>query len=160
MQYRFIEKQDIKTLADLRLEYLRETTERAIPGELQTNTVQYLETEFAAGTLAGIVAAEDGQIIAIGMMSLFSIMPTVRNATGKRGYLFNFYTNPEFRRQGIATAILNRLKDEASRRGVVDLFLNAREMAIPLYEKTGFTFLHHEMRAMTNVRQNISPVGR
>ena len=146
MQYRFIEKQDINTLTTLRLEYFRETTERAIPDDILPNTVRYLEAELTAGTLVGIVAVEDDQIVAVGLLSLFSIMPTLRNPTGKRGYLFNFYTKPEYRRQGLATSILNQLMNEARRLGVCDLFLNTREMAIPLYENAGFRFLLHEMR--------------
>ena len=146
MQYRLIEKHDINTLTALRLEYFRETTERAIPEEVLPNTVRYLEEELATGTLVGIVAVEDEQIVAVGLLSLFSIMPTIKNPTGKRGYLFDFYTKPEYRRQGIATSILNQLMDEARNRGVSDLFLNAREMAIPIYERAGFTFLRHEMR--------------
>lgn len=146
MQYRFIEKHDINTLTALRLEYFRETTERAIPEEVLPNTVRYLEEELATGTLVGIVAVEDEQIVAVGLLSLFSIMPTIKNPTGKRGYLFDFYTRPEYRRRGIATLILNQLMDEARNRGVSDLFLNAREMAIPIYERAGFTFLRHEMR--------------
>lgn len=146
MQYRFIEKHDINTLAALRQEYFRETTERAIPEEVLPNTVRYLEEELATGTLVGIVAVEDEQIVAVGLLSLFSIMPTIKNPTGKRGYLFDFYTRPEYRRRGIATLILNQLMDEARNRGVSDLFLNAREMAIPIYERAGFTFLRHEMR--------------
>ena len=146
MQYRLIEKHDINTLTALRLEYFRETTERAIPEEVLPNTVRYLEEELATGTLVGIVAVEDEQIVAVGLLSLFSIMPTIKNPTGKRGYLFDFYTRPEYRRRGIATSILNQLMDEARNRGVSDLFLNAREMAIPIYERAGFTFLRHEMR--------------
>ena len=146
MQYRFIEKHDINTLTALRLEYFRETTERAIPEEVLPNTVRYLEEELATGTLVGIVAVENERIVAVGLLSLFSIMPTIKNQTGKRGYLFNFYTRPDYRRQGIATEILNQLMDEARNRGVCDLFLNAREMAISIYENAGFRFLKHEMR--------------
>ena len=146
MQYRFIEKHDINTLTALRLEYFRETTERAIPEEVLPNTVRYLEEELATGTLVGIVAVEDEQIVAVGLLSLFSIMPTIKNPTGKRGYLFDFYTRPEWRRRHIATEILRRLIDEARKLGVCDIFLNAREIAIPLYEQAGFEFLHHEMR--------------
>ena len=146
MEFRLIEKHDINTLTALRLEYFRETTERAIPEDIRVNTVQYLEEELTAGTLVGIVAVEDEQIVAVGLLSLFSIMPTIKNPTGKRGYLFDFYTRPEYRRRGIATLILNQLMDEARNRGVSDLFLNAREMAIPIYERAGFTFLRHEMR--------------
>ena len=146
MQYRFIEKHDINTLAALRQEYFSETTERAIPEEVLPNTEKYLETEFETGSLVGIVAVENERIVAVGLLSLFSIMPTIKNPTGKRGYLFNFYTKPEYRRQGIATSILERLAGEARKRGVCDLFLNAREIAIPIYERAGFTFLRHEMR--------------
>ncbi len=146
MQYRFIEKQDINALAALRLEYLSETTERPLPDEIMPNTVRYLEDELNTCALTGVVAILDERIVAVGLLSVFSVMPTARNTTGKRGYLFNFYTRPEYRRQGIATTILDKLKDEARRQGVCDLFLNAREMAIPLYEKAGFTFLQREMR--------------
>ena len=146
MKFRFIKKHDINALAALRLEYFRETTERAIPDDVLPNTIRYLETEFFAGSLVGIVAVEDERIVAVGLLSLFSIMPTIKNPTGKRGYLFDFYTRPEYRQQGIATAILNQLIDEARKRGVCDLCLNAREMAIPIYEKAGFRFLRHEMR--------------
>ena len=146
MQYRFIEKQDINTLVAFRLEYFSETTERTIPEDILPNTVRYLEAELATGYLVGIVAVDGEKIVASGLLSLFSIMPTIKNPTGKRGYLFDFYTRPEYRRRGIATEILTQLMDEARKRGVCDLFLNAREMAIPIYEKVGFRFLKHEMR--------------
>lgn len=105
-----------------------------------------LENKLNTGKLMGVVSVLGERIVAVGLLSVFSVMPTVRNTTGKRGYLFNFYTRPEYRRQGIATAILNQIMDEARRRGVCDLFLNAREMAIPLYENAGFKLLRHEMR--------------
>ena len=144
--YRFIQPSDIIELVSLRLEYFRETSNAPIPEEVATNTRQYLEEELASGALVGVVAILRGQIIGQGLMSLFSIMPTRRNLAGKRGYFFNFYVRPEFRRRGIATEILRRLKEEARRLGIHDLFLNAREMAIPLYEQNGFQFLRHEMR--------------
>ncbi len=146
MQYRFIDQNDVTTLAELRMEYFRETFNRPLPDEILPNTIRYLEDELNTGALTGVVAVLGERIVAVGLLSVFSVMPTVRNTTGKRGYLFNFYTHPEYRRQGIATTILDKLKDEARKQGVCDLFLNAREMAIPLYEKAGFTFLRHEMR--------------
>ena len=146
LEYRFIERNDIPSLAELRMEYFRETSNRPLPDEIMPNTIRYLEEELASGALTGQIAVLSGRIIAVGLMSVFNIMPTRRNITGKRGYLFNFYVKSDFRRRHIATAILHRLKDEAKRIGVLDLFLNAREMAIPLYEQNGFTFLRHEMR--------------
>ena len=146
MQYRFIDQNDVTTLAELRMEYFRETSNQSLLDEILPNTIRYLEDELNTGALTGVVAVLGERIVAVGLLSVFSVMPTVRNTTGKRGYLFNFHTRPEYRRQGIATSILNQLMNEARRRGVCDLFLNAREMAIPLYGKVGFHFLQHEMR--------------
>ena len=146
--YRFFRPSDIIELVSLRLEYFRETSSSPVPEELAPNTRQYLEGELASGALVGVVAVLRGQIIGHGFMFAFSIMPTQRNLAGKRGCLFNFYVRPEFRQQGIATEILRRLKVEARRLGIHDLFLNAREMAIPLYEKNGFQFLWHEMKTI------------
>ena len=145
LEYRFIDQNDITALADLRMEYFRETNNKPLPDEILPNTIRYLEEELASDALTGQIAVLSGRIIAVGLMSVFNIMPTRRNPTGKRGYLFDFYVKPEFRRRHIATTILHQLKDEARRIGVHDLFLNAREMAIPLYEQNGFTFLRHEM---------------
>ena len=146
--YRFFRPSDIIELVSLRLEYFRETSNAPIPEEIAPNTCQYLEEELASGTLVGVVAILRGQIVGHGFMFAFSIMPTRRNLAGMRGYLFNFYVRPEFRRQGIATEILCQLKEEARRLGIHDLFLNAREMAIPLYEQNGFQFLWHEMKTI------------
>ena len=146
MEFRFIEQTDIAALAALRLDYLRETTRRDIPAEFLPNTLHYLETGFAEGTLAGMVAVEAGAIVVHGMMAVFDIMPTLHNPAGKRSSLFNFYTRQEWRRRHIATEILRRLINEARKLGVRDIFLNAREIAISLYEQAGFEFLHHEMR--------------
>ncbi len=146
LEYRFIERNDIPSLAELRMEYFRETNNKPLPDEIMPNTIRYLKEELASGALTGQIAVLNGRIIAVGLMSVFNIMPTRRNPTGKRGYLFDFYVKPEFRRRRIATTILHQLKDEAWRIGVHDLFLNAREMAIPLYEQNGFQFLRHEMR--------------
>ena len=144
--YRFFRPSDIIELVSLRLEYFRETSNTPVPDEIAPNTRRYLEEELASGALVGVVAVVGGQIVGQGLMSVFSIMPTRRHLAGKRGYLFNFYVLPEFRRQGIATEILRQLKEEARLRKIYDLFLNAREMAIPLYEQNGFKILRHEMR--------------
>lgn len=47
-------------------------------------------------------------------------MPTVHNPTGRKAYLMNLYTAPQYRRQGIAARILTRLVEDAHRRGVTD----------------------------------------
>ena len=66
-------------------------------------------------------------------MSYFQVMPTVHNPTGRKAYLMNLYTAPQYRRQGIATRILTRLVEDAHRRGVTAISLEATAIGRPLY---------------------------
>ena len=54
-------------------------------------------------------------------------------------------TAPQYRRQGVATRILTRLVEDAHRRGVTAISLEATAMGRPLYEKFGFVPMEHEM---------------
>ena len=49
------------------------------------------------------------------------------------------------RDRGIATRILTRLVEDAHRRGVTAISLEATAMGRPLYEKFGFVPMEHEM---------------
>lgn len=57
---------------------------------------------------------------------------------GKTALLMNVYTMEEFRRQGIASAILHRIIDDARKQGVTCIDLSATRMGKPLYLKNGF----------------------
>jgi GNAT superfamily N-acetyltransferase len=48
------------------------------------------------------------------------------------------YTDPAYRGQGLASALLNRLVVEAKRRSVRKLFLEASTIGKPMYKKYGF----------------------
>ncbi len=54
-------------------------------------------------------------------------------------YLSWIATLPQFRRQGIATAIVDQLVQEADRRRLGDLHLSAQVPAIELYARIGFS---------------------
>ena len=54
------------------------------------------------------------------------------NPTGRKAYLMNLYTAPQYRRQGIATRILTRLVEDAHRRGVTAISLEATAMGRPV----------------------------
>ena len=54
-------------------------------------------------------------------------MPTHHNPSGNKAYIMNMYTNPKYRRKGIAIS------------------LEATDMGKPLYEKYGFKKMNNEM---------------
>ena len=81
-----------------------------------------------------------------GGVSFYQVMPTYHNPTGQKAYIMNLYTDPNYRRHGIATHTLRLLIDEAYERGVSHISLDSTEMGRPLYEKYGFVPMPNEMQ--------------
>ena len=52
--------------------------------------------------------------------------------------IMNMYTNPDYRRQGIAFKTLDLLVTDARKKGITAISLEATDMGRPLYEKYGF----------------------
>ena len=83
--------------------------------------------------------------IGTGGVSFFRVMPTFHNPTGWKAYIMNMYTDPEYRRKGIAGHTLKLLIDEAKSRGISHISLEATDMGRPLYESHGFVKMEDEM---------------
>ena len=66
------------------------------------------------------------------------LMPTFSHPTGRRAHLMNVYTAPDYRGQGIAHRMVEMLIEEARRRGVTEISLDATTSGRPLYRKLGF----------------------
>jgi GNAT superfamily N-acetyltransferase len=62
-----------------------------------------------------------------------------RLASGPEGYVLNVFTEPQWRRQGVAELLMRALMEWATARGVQRLSLHASAEGRPLYEKLGFT---------------------
>lgn len=52
-------------------------------------------------------------------------MPIYHNPTGKKAYIMNMYTKPDYRRQGIAFKTLDLLVADAKTRGINAISLEA-----------------------------------
>ena len=79
------------------------------------------------------------------MICMYEVMPRLCNVTGKTGYVFNLVTQPEYRKQGLATKLLETLFEEVKAKGVKQLFLNSEPAAINLYRRLGFQMVDREM---------------
>ena len=65
------------------------------------------------------------------------------------GEITNVATDPAFRRQGLAEAVLARAKEIGEKKGLTQLVLETRKSnaaAIALYEKTGFAIIGERKR--------------
>ena len=83
--------------------------------------------------------------IGAGGVSFYQVMPTYHNPNGKKAYIMNMYTAPEYRRQGIAIHTLDLLVKAAREQGVSQIALEATNMGRSLYEKYGFVKMEDEM---------------
>ena len=88
---------------------------------------------------------DNGKFIGAGGVSFYQVMPTYHNPTGKKAYIMNMYTAPEYRRQGIAINTLDLLVKDAKEQGVLQIALEATDMGRPLYERYGFVKMEDEM---------------
>ena len=73
------------------------------------------------------------------------LMPTYHNPSGNKAYIMNMYTNPEYRRLGIAYKTLDMLIRDTKSKGITAISLEATDMGRPLYEKYGFVKMNDEM---------------
>ena len=145
IEIRFAVKEDVDELMRIRQEMLREVNSLpegyAFSDTLVRSSVKYFES----GNDATVLALDDGRAVACASLSFIEIMPTYGHPTGKRAHLMNVYTNPSYRRQGLAARMLNMLIDLARDRGVTEISLDATESGRPLYESMGFGTNHEAM---------------
>ena len=71
-------------------------------------------------------------------------MPTYHNASGKKAYIMNMYTHPDYRRRKIAFKMLDLLVEEAKSREIKQISLEATDKGKLLYKKYGFIQMENE----------------
>lgn len=88
---------------------------------------------------------DGNRFVGAGGVSFFQVMPTYHNPSGRKAYIMNMYTDPEYRRKGIAYRTLDLLVKESRSKGISCISLEATDMGRPLYEKYGFIKMKDEM---------------
>lgn len=83
-------------------------------------------------------ATFNGEMASIAGMILRDQPPTIKNLSGKWGYIFGVYTKIEYRRKGLSKNILQRLMNTAIERGVTAFELHSTKEGEIVYNKEGF----------------------
>lgn len=96
------------------------------------------ETFFKNGDQTTVLAFEGEAPIGCATVCYIELMPTVDHLNGKRAHIMNVYVREGYRRRGIAREMLSYILDEAKRRGVSYVSLDATEQGKPLYKTLGF----------------------
>ena len=129
---------DIESIVNMRMRMLVETTDDPMPDGLEKQIRRFVRRHMEDGTCMGVLAEQNGQVIADAVIYLFETMPDEINMVGRTAMLYNVYTIPEFRDQGIMTKMLPVVIELAREAGAVELKMTAAPKAIPLYERMGF----------------------
>ena len=148
MEFRKATAEDIDLLVRTRIEVLRAANglaDSADMSEVEKQSRAYYEKALADGTHTALLVSDHGQFIGAGGISYYRVMPTYHNPTGRKGYIMNMYTRPEYRRKGIAFHTLDLLIQDAREKGLASVSLEATETGRPLYEKYGFSGMKDEM---------------
>jgi GNAT superfamily N-acetyltransferase len=107
---------------------------------------QYLSWAMPAGEFRAWVAEAEGQLVACSGLVLYSRMPGMHGLASHEAYVMNMYTYPDYRRQGIASELLNRMIQFARSAGARRIWLRATPMGKPVYEKIGFQPMESAMQ--------------
>jgi GNAT superfamily N-acetyltransferase len=99
---------------------------KALPGALRD------------GSFRGWLAEVDGKVVAGGGLFITSWLSHPGDLLCRRATVLNVYTNPEYRRQGIARKLMEVMVEWCRNEGFATVFLHASREGRPLYEKLGF----------------------
>ena len=149
--YRRAGSHDRELLTRLRLEVLRAANgleEDVDLSRTELESRRYYETCFPEDSHAAWLVFDGEEVVGTGAVSFYQVMPTYHNPSGKKAYIMNMYTRPDYRRRGIAYRVLELLTAEAEMRQIDVVTLEATAAGRPLYEAFGFTAMRDEMELL------------
>lgn len=105
----------------------------------------FMRNAIPAGDFVAYVAEGEDGIVATSGLTMYRTAPHAGNLGGVNAYILNMYTVPQWRGQGLASALLKRLVEHARACGATRVSLRATEAGRPVYERFGFAGDSHYM---------------
>lgn len=138
--YRRLTEDDLDTFINMRITQLREegATEDI---DLKPALREYYKRHMADGTFVSWLALDGDKIIGTSGMSFVEKPPYFGCPSGRIGLLSSMFTNPDYRRKGIARELLHRVVGEAREYGCGAVQITASDMGVKLY--TAYGFVHN-----------------
>ncbi|MDR0986417.1 MAG: GNAT family N-acetyltransferase [Ruminococcus sp.] len=134
------DKTYINVLTDFRLEYLSVDHElsEAQRGQFSAQITDYFERNLGS-VCECFIAEKEGVFTAVIFLIKCEKPANFAFSNGKTAMLMNVYTKPEYRKQGIASRLLEAVIDYAKLEEISCIDLSATVMGQPLYLKHGFS---------------------
>ena len=135
--YRKLTEKELETFIKIRINQLREEGANE-DFDLRPALKDYYNRHISDGSFVSWLAIENDRIIGTSGISIVEKPPYFGCPSGKMGLLSSMYTNPDYRRMGIAKELLNRVIDEARQQGCGTIQITASDMGVQLYTACGF----------------------
>lgn len=146
--YKKLTEKELDIFIQMRITQLREegATEDI---DLIPYLKDYYKRHMADGTFVSWIALDGDTIIGTSGMSFVEKPPYFSCPSGKIGLLSSMFTNPNYRRKGIAKELLSRVVKEAKDYGCGTVQITASDMGVKLYTDFGFqhngNFMHYKL---------------
>lgn len=98
----------------------------------------YFNSTLADGSFIAWLALDKDVVVATSGLCFYQLPPNFSNPSGKNAYITNMFTLKEYRRQGIASALLEKILFEARSLDVSVVRLHASSDGKGIYAKHGF----------------------
>ena len=113
--------------------------QESILDAMSRNFEPWVERMISAGKYTGWITKEDGRPVASAGILVLDWPPHPLDPAGvERGYLLNVFVEPDYRKRGLAHALVDLCLAEAHKRGLRVVALHSSDAARPIYETFGF----------------------
>lgn len=135
--YKKLTVNDLDVFIKMRINQLREEGAKE-DIDLEPALKDYYIRHLSDGTFVSWLALDNDRIIGTSGMSIVEKPPYFGCPSGKIGLLSNMFTDPSYRRKGIAKTLLSKVIDEAKTQGCGTVQITASNMGVLLYSDYGF----------------------
>lgn len=139
-EFRKLTEKELEAFIEIRINQLREEGAKE-DFDLKPVLEDYYNRHMSDGSFVSWLAIENDRIIGTSGISIVEKPPYFGCPSGKVGLLSSMYTNPSYRRMGIAKQLLNRVIDEARQQECGIIQITASDIGVKLY--TAYGFVHN-----------------
>jgi len=138
IEYKQATEQDIDMLVEMRARFASELSGQPVEDVRMEEELKAYFTEELNKTYLCWYALVDGQVASIAGVVLRRSPGSIKNPSGRWGYIMNVYTLQPYRRMGLSKQVMERLMQSARERGTKCFELHATPEGEHVYINMGF----------------------
>lgn len=141
IEYKKLTEKELSMFIEMRINQLREEGAKE-DIDLRPALKAYYNKHLSDGTFVSWLAMDEDKIVGTSAMSFVEKPPYFGCPSGRIGLLSSMFTDPDYRRKGIAKKLLDKVIEEARIYGCGSVQITASDMGVKLY--TAYGFVHND----------------